>query len=65
MSKLSKEAYTKEEMVRYLKKYTLKYVYSLPTKGGVTIEDYLKGIGGSNGGKLWSLFETISGKDAA
>lgn len=52
-------------MVRYLKKYTLKYVYSLPTKGGVTIEDYLKGIGGSNGGKLWSLFETISGKDAA
>ena len=42
-----------------------KYVYSLPTKDGATIEDYLKGIGGSNGGKLWSLFETISGKDAA
>lgn len=42
-----------------------KYVYSLPTDSDATGTDYLKGIGGSNGGKVWSLYETISGKDAA
>ena len=42
-----------------------KYVYSLPTKEDSTAEDYIKGIGGTTGGKVWSLFETISGKGVA
>lgn len=37
-----------------------KYVYSLPTKDDATLEDYLKGLGGSNAGKAWSLYDTIT-----
>lgn len=42
-----------------------KYVYSLPTKDDATGKDYLKGMGGSTGGKVRSLYETIVGDDAA
>lgn len=37
-----------------------KYVYSLPTKDDATWEDYTKGVGGSNAGKLWNLYDSIT-----
>lgn len=36
-----------------------KYVYSLPTKDDATWEDYAKGIGGSNAGKVWKMIDEI------
>lgn len=41
-----------------------KYIYSVPTSADATSEDYLKGIGGNNGKKIWGLWDTIT-SDAA
>ncbi len=41
-----------------------KYGYSVPTGENADAKDYLKGIGGSNAGKVWNLWDTISNKVA-
>ena len=35
-------------------------IYSLPTKDDAALEDYAKGIGGLNAGKLWNLYDSIT-----
>lgn len=41
-----------------------KYVYSIPTGENANVNDYLKGIGGSNAGKVWNLWKMVSDKVA-
>lgn len=41
-----------------------KYIYTIPTSSDATAEDYLKGIGGSTGSKIYGLWDTIT-SDAA
>lgn len=54
----------KEQIIEFAKKNTAvnavdKYIYALPTEEGASAKDYVRGIGGSSGGEVWTLWDTL------